>query len=119
MERVFERLANWSSRRRWWAVAAWVLVLAAVTVAAQAAGSAYHNDFSLPGTASQRALDTLRAGAPVRAGDTIQVVLAGDLAAQRPRVAAMVESLRPLAGVADVRGPYDTPGAVSADGRIG
>jgi RND superfamily putative drug exporter len=119
MERVFERLAGWSSRRRWWAVAAWVLVLAAVTVAAQAAGSAYHNDFSLPGADSQRALDTLRTGAPVRAGDTIQVVLAGDLISLRPRVDALVESLRPLAEVADVRGPYDTPGAVSADGRIG
>src|SRR6185503_8043126 len=109
MERVFERLAGWSGRGRWWAVAAWVLVLAAVTVASQAAGSAYHNDFSLPGADSQRALDTLRADAPVRAGDTIQVVIAGDLTALRPRVDALVESLRPLAGVADVRGPYDTP----------
>jgi RND superfamily putative drug exporter len=118
---VFEGLAAWSGRHRWWALAAWVLVLAAVTVAAQAAGAAYHNDFSLPGTDSQRALNALRADAPVRAGDTIQVVLAGELGdpAVRPRVDALVQSLRPLAGVTDVRGPYDTPGAISADGRIG
>ena len=34
----FERLASWSQRRRWWAVALWVIALAAVTVASQAAG---------------------------------------------------------------------------------
>ncbi len=57
---VFERLASWSYRRRWRALLTWLAVLAAVTIAAQAAGSRYHNDFSLPGTESQRALDTLR-----------------------------------------------------------
>src|SRR6266511_4071340 len=61
---VFERLAGWSYRRRWWALAMWVVVLAGATTGAQAIGSDYHNDFSLPGTESQRALDTLRRRAP-------------------------------------------------------
>ena len=72
----FERLASWSQRRRWWAVALWVIALAVVTVASQAAGSAYHNDFSLPGTGSQQALDTLRKHAPCQAGATVQIVMA-------------------------------------------
>jgi len=51
----FERLASWSQRRRWWAVALWVIVLAAVASAARAAGSDYQNDYSMPGTGSQQA----------------------------------------------------------------
>ena len=44
----------------------WVAVLAGVTGAAQAVGANYHNDFSLPGTESQQALDTLRSTHPRR-----------------------------------------------------
>src|SRR3954462_14667529 len=72
---MFERIAGWAYRRRWWALVAWVLVLGAVTAAAQVVGARYHNDFSLPGTQSQRALGELRGQAPAEAGATIQVVL--------------------------------------------
>lgn len=72
---LFERLAGWSYRRRWWALVLWVAVLAGVTLAAQAVGSSYHNDFSLPGTESQQALDTLKERAPVQAGATVQIVV--------------------------------------------
>ena len=63
---VFERIATWAYRRRWWALLSWVLVLGAVTAAAQMVGAQYHNDFSLPGTESQRALDALDARPPLR-----------------------------------------------------
>src|SRR5258708_861202 len=36
----FERVAGWSFRRRWWALALWVVVFAAVTAAAQLVGMA-------------------------------------------------------------------------------
>src|SRR5262249_32791234 len=71
----FERLASWSQRRRWWAVALWVIALAAITTGAWAAGSAYHNDYSLPGTQSQQALDTLERHVPGQAGAAVQIVL--------------------------------------------
>jgi RND superfamily putative drug exporter len=100
----------------------WVLVLATLTVGSQAVGSAYHNDFSLPGTESQRAVDTLRERAPVRAGDTVQIVMqdASGVAgpATRERVEAMLGGVRALPHVADVQSPYAGPGAVSADGTI-
>jgi putative drug exporter of the RND superfamily len=118
----FERLAAWSYRRRWSALVLWVVVLAGVTVASQAVGSDYHNDFSLPGTESQRALDTLRAHAPAQAGDTVQVVVQDPGGVQAPstraRVAAMLDDLRGLPHVADVRSPYDDAIAVSRDGTI-
>ncbi|MFC0531893.1 MMPL family transporter [Phytohabitans kaempferiae] len=116
------RLAGWAQRHRWWALALWVLVLAALTVASQAVGSTYHNDFSLPGTESQRAVDALRQHAPVRAGDTVQIVVQDpggvSAPAARERVEAMLDEVRTLPHVADVQSPFAGQGAVAADGTI-
>ena len=120
---MFERLAGAAYRRRWWALVAWLVALAAVTAVAQVAGARYHNDFSLPGTESQQALDALQRDAPAEAGATIQVVLhsTGGLGtpAARARVEPMVPRLARLPHVADVRSPYRSPGAISADGTVG
>ncbi|HYN96707.1 MAG TPA: MMPL family transporter [Pilimelia sp.] len=118
---VFERMAGWSYRRRWWALLLWVAVLAGVTAGAQVAGTAYRNDFSLPGSESQRALDTLLARAPAQAGASAQIVLQapGGLAGVRERVEPMLAQVRELPFVADVGDPYADPGAVSRDGTIG
>jgi len=117
----FERLADWSYRHRWLALVAWIIVLAGVTVGAQAVGNEYHNDFSLPGTQSQRALDTLKAHGSQEAGSTIQVVLADDegLSVPRDRVTSMLSELRDLPSVVSVSDPYATPGSISPDGRVG
>jgi RND superfamily putative drug exporter len=119
----FERLARWSYRHRRWALALWVVVLGAVTIAAQGVGDAYRNDFSLPGTESQRTLDTLRERAPARSGDTVQVVFsdpAGLTAAPtRTRVDGLLDRIGALPHVADVRSPYDDQGTISRDGTIG
>src|SRR5512132_3014130 len=120
--RRFERLAVWSYRRRWRALAAWVVVLAGVTVASQLVGDDYRNDFSLPGTESQRAVDTLKEHAPAQAGSTVQIVLhhPGGIRTQQTqqRVEAMLEGVRRLPHVADVVGPYADVSAVSPDGTI-
>jgi RND superfamily putative drug exporter len=117
----FERLAAWSYRHRRRAIAAWVAVLVAVTGAAAAVGSDYHNDFSLPGTESQRVQDALERRAPDRAGDSIQLVFhdAGGLAGAEPRIDALLDDVRGLPHVAAVAGPLDTPGTQSRDGTIG
>jgi RND superfamily putative drug exporter len=116
---LFERLAMWSCRRRWWALAAWVVVLGVLTGAAQAVGGEYHNDFSLPGTESQRALDTLRARSDVQAGSTVQIVLQDSGGLNRARVTDLLTSVRGLPHVADVRSPFDDNTAISPDGTIG
>src|SRR5215813_11820447 len=119
----FERLAGWSYHHRWWALAAWAVVLAVVGVTAQRVGADYHNDFSLPGTQSQRALDDLRAHAPIRAGATVQIVVqdAHGVAtpATRDRVDAMLTNVRGLPHVADTRSPYTDASGISHDGTIG
>jgi RND superfamily putative drug exporter len=120
---AFERLAGWSLRRRWWALVAWVLVLAAVTVGSQAVGADYHNDFSLPGSESQRALKVLQDRAPDQSGSSVQIVLEapGGLASPdaRSRVTAMLGEVQRLPHVVSVRSPYDDKSAVSASGSIG
>src|SRR5215467_9337494 len=118
----FERLASWSQRRRWWAVALWVIALAAITTGARASGSDYHNDYSLPGTQSQQALDTLERHAPGQAGAAVQIVLAdpGGIRAPgtRQRVTAMLSQVAQLPHVAGVHSPYTGPAAISRDGTI-
>ena len=118
----FERLASWSQRRRWWAVALWVIALAAITTGARAAGSAYHNDYSLPGTQSQQALDTLERHVPGQAGAAVQIVLAdpGGIRAPetRERVTAMLGQVAHLRHVAGVRSPYTGSAAISRGGTI-
>jgi RND superfamily putative drug exporter len=118
----FARLARWSFRHRGLALALWVAALVAVTALGSAAGSAWVNDFALPGTESQRAADTLERHFPQQAGDTIQVVLQApdgvERAAVRERVDGLLEEVAGLDHVTDVRSPYAQAEAVSDDGTI-
>ncbi|HZC26634.1 MAG TPA: MMPL family transporter [Actinopolymorphaceae bacterium] len=120
----FERLAGWSYRRRWWALALWVVVLAGVGTASHVVGSDYHNDFSLPGTESQAALDTLQRKAPAQSGDSVQIVLHDPEGLRTPqtrqRVERMLAAVQELDHVAGVHSPYADPAlSVSRDGTIG
>ncbi|MBW3609587.1 MAG: MMPL family transporter [Actinobacteria bacterium] len=119
----FERLAAWSYHHRRAALGAWVAVLLGVTAASAAIGSDYHNDFSLPGTESQRAADTLAARAPAQAGDTIQIVVQNRDGLSRPavrdRVEALLSDVRRLPDVAAVTSPYEDPAStLSPDDTI-
>ncbi|MYW01691.1 MMPL family transporter [Streptomyces sp. SID3343] len=85
-----------------------------------AVGSDYHNDFSLPGTESQQAADTLREHGATQAGDSVQIVLHDkapvSAPATRERVERMLGAVGGLPHVAEVRSPYADAGAVSRDG---
>ncbi|WP_331773563.1 MMPL family transporter (plasmid) [Embleya sp. NBC_00888] len=117
---VFERIASWAHRRRKAALLVWVAVLIAVSGIAMAIGSDYHNDFSLPGTESQQAADTLKRHGATQAGDSVQIVLHDkapvSTPATRERVERMLGAVRDLPHVAEVRSPYDDANAVSQDG---
>src|SRR5262245_11088133 len=103
---VFERLAGWAYRRRWPALALWVVALAGVTVGSQVLGNDYRNDFSLPGTDSQHALSVLQK--EKQAGATVQIVMqnGGGLEDDKPRVERMLADVRGLPHVAAVTGPF-------------
>ncbi|HET6708577.1 MAG TPA: hypothetical protein VFH84_26650, partial [Amycolatopsis sp.] len=108
------RLAGWAQRRRWLAVALWALVLIGVTAGSQLAGSAFHDDNSLPGTESQQVVDLLEASA--QSGTSAQIVLKADggLAANRAPIDSMLGEVRSLPHVRSV-----SETTLSADGRIG
>ncbi|CAL9558260.1 MMPL family transporter [Streptomyces sp. enrichment culture] len=122
---VFERLAAFSYRHRWGAVLLWVVLVAGITAASSAVGSGYHNDFSLPGTDSQRARTVLERHGAAQAGATVQIVVRSDDAdgvrdaAVQRRVEALLGTVAELPGVTGVRSPYEDTAAVSRDGAAG
>jgi putative drug exporter of the RND superfamily len=117
----FGALAGWAQRHRWAALLLWVTVLAAVTLGSQAAGSAYKNDFSLPGTDSQAATDLLTEHGSAQAGDSVDIVLKDGqgIGGRKAAVEEMLAEVERLPSVTGVRSPYADASAVSEDGTIG
>ncbi|MQY11620.1 Membrane protein YdfJ [Streptomyces sp. RB5] len=118
---AFSRLAGWAQRHRWGALVLWIVALVVISAAAQGAGDAYRNDFSLPGTETQAATDVLKEHGSLEAGDTVQIVLSDSagLAGERQRVEGLLEKVGKLPSVAQVRSPYEDTVAVSEDGTVG
>ncbi|WP_410600642.1 MMPL family transporter [Amycolatopsis sp. lyj-90] len=115
------RLAGWSQRHRWLAVSLWLLTLLGVTLSSQVAGSAYHDDHSLPGTESQQIMDLFKAQAPARTGATAEIVFktGTGLATARGPIDSMLAEVRNQPHVKSVTSPFDDPSAISREGTIG
>ncbi|MFF3503076.1 MMPL family transporter [Streptomyces sp. NPDC003247] len=117
-------LARWCVRHRLAAVLLWLLTLAGTATAAVVAGSAYSNDYDVPGTESARAGRLLAEGFPDLGGDSDTVVWhtasgtvrAADVEQTMTRTLVKIAD---LPGVASVTGPYGDQGAarISEDGR--
>ena len=120
---LLERTAGFAQRHRWTALLLWVVVLFAVWGGASAAGDAYRDDFSLPGTETQQALETMREHGSAQAGDTLDIVLHDQAGLNgedtRRRVTAMLDKVAGLPKVAQVRSPYEDRQAISRDGTVG
>ncbi|MGW2385588.1 MMPL family transporter [Streptomyces sp. NPDC001658] len=116
----FGALAGWAQRHRWAALVLWVAVVAAITLGSTAAGSAYKNDFTLPGTDSQAATDLFRKHGSDQAGDSVEIVFkdTAGVRSARDSVEPMLAEVKRMAGVADVRSPFTDTSAVSEDGTI-
>ncbi len=68
------RLADWSYRRRWRVLVAWIVLLLGTVMAAGAGAGDYDFTFSTPGSESDKAQALLEDSFPARAGDDISVV---------------------------------------------
>ncbi|WP_052865016.1 MMPL family transporter [Streptomyces niger] len=113
-------LARWCLRRRALVIALWLALLAGVVAAAGALGSAYSNNYDVPGTESGRAADRMADAFPGRSGDSDTIVWHTDSATVRAadvrdRMAPALDRIAELPGVASVDGPYDTRTDVPAD----
>ncbi len=111
-----------AARRPWHVLLGALAVVVALAAASLAWRGSFTDQFSIPGTESQRAIDLLRARFPQQAGDTAVVVVKADAGlddpAVRSRVESLVASLRTLPHVVEVTSPYEATGAISPDGRI-
>ncbi|MEU6404494.1 MMPL family transporter [Streptomyces sp. NPDC046985] len=120
-------LARWCVRNRLVVVLLWLLALGGVSAAAAVTGSAYSNDYQVPGTESGRAAQLLRTGFPGLGGDSDTVVWHTASGAVRApdveqRMTRALDRIGRLPGVASVTGPYQGPAArdgdrISRDGR--
>ncbi|KAB2974924.1 MMPL family transporter [Streptomyces sp. SS1-1] len=117
-------LARWCVQRRLVAVLLWLLAFGGVTAAAAVTGSAYSNDYEVPGTESGRATQLLREGFPGLGGDTDSVVwhtTSGTVraGAVQQTMTRTLDEIAHLPGVASVDGPYGKQGAarISEDGH--
>ncbi|MFI0507700.1 MMPL family transporter [Streptomyces albogriseolus] len=117
-------LARWCVQRRLVTVLLWLLALVGIAAGAFTAGSAYSNDYHVPGTESGRATELLKEGFPSLGGDSDSVVWHTSSGTVRDSgveqtMTRTLDRLEELPGVASVSGPYDEGGAgrVSADGR--
>ncbi|MFI8951855.1 MMPL family transporter [Streptomyces sp. NPDC053750] len=105
-------LARWCVQRRLVAVLLWLLALGGVATAAVVTGSAYSNDYGVPGTDSDRASRLLASGFPGLDGDSDTIVWhttdgtvrATDVEQTMTRT---LDRIADLPGVASVTNPYD------------
>jgi RND superfamily putative drug exporter len=120
MAHVLYRLGRWSVRRRRLVVSAWVALLVAGLVAAAGLSGDTSDEFELPGTESQEAIDRLAEEMPGAGGATARVVFQAPegTTLEDPEltaaVAATVEALAAAPEVVAVADPLTSP-----DGTIG
>lgn len=116
------RLASFSHDHRRLVASFWVALILVAGGLASGLGSGYVNNFTLPGTESQRALDLLRDRFPQQAGDTSQIVFhakSGSLddAGTKAAVDAVVAKVAKLPAVSATISPYKDTAAISKDGK--
>jgi putative drug exporter of the RND superfamily len=119
------KLTRWTIAHRRIVVVSWIVLAVGVLAFSQAVGKRNANNFSLPNTDSQRAIDLLQSRFPAQAGDADQIVFrtrAGKLtdASARAVIAPLLVRIARLPHVAGVVSPYDTGAhAISTPGTIG
>ncbi|MBM9464492.1 MMPL family transporter [Aeromicrobium sp. YIM 150415] len=124
MSAALYSLGRWCHRHAGRVVAGWLVVLAAAAGLAATVGEGTHDDFTLPGTEGQEALDTLTRTFPQIAGISAQIVYIApegsrvDDPALREAADATLERLDQMPLVDDALSPFDdlVDGTVNAAG---
>ena len=121
MNRLVRRIGDLSARRPWTTIGAWVLLAALVAALAGAAGGAFADDFSAPGSESAEAMALLEERFPEVAGGTAVAVFAAPdgrrVDSFQPAVESALSQVATIEHVASVGDPFAS-GRVSADGRV-
>jgi len=120
MSRALYRLGHFAATHRWRVIAVWIAAFVAAAFAVGTVGGETSDNFTLPGTETQRALDLLEERFPDQSGDTAQVVFATDDGQlSDPDAAAAIDAtvadVRDLPHVVDVAAPDEQ---TSPDGTV-
>ncbi|HEX2272326.1 MAG TPA: MMPL family transporter [Acidimicrobiales bacterium] len=122
---ALRRLARTCYRRRRILLAGWVFGLIALLVVAGVAAGTFEDDFKLPGSESQAAVDLLESGGfSTRAGFQGQLVIAAEQGVTHPEVqqpvTALLERIRERVPDVTIASPYAEGGRsqISPDGTI-
>src|SRR6266550_524623 len=119
------KLTRWTIAHRRIVVVAWIVLAVGVLATSQAVGKRNANNFSLPNTDSQRAVDLLQSRFPAQAGDADQIVFRTsngklDDASARAVIAPLLQRIGRLPHVAGVVSPYQAgANSISKEGTIG
>lgn len=118
MATLLYRLGRFSFRRRGRVVALWLLLLALLGGAAAAFSGPTTDKFEMPGTESQRAMDSLKKDFPQASGATGSVVIKAPQGKRLTpaQVAPVVKETAGVDGVTAAMDPFKTK-SVSRDGR--
>ncbi|MFD5896000.1 MMPL family transporter [Streptomyces sp. NPDC060366] len=118
MASLLYRLGRFSFRRRKRVVAVWLLLLVLLGGAAATLMGPSSDKFTMPGTESQRALDSLQEQFPQASGTTGTIVIAAPEGGKldQAAVAPVVRDAAAVPGVVGAVDPFQA-GAVSEDGR--
>ena len=115
------KLAAWCHDRRRTVIGLWVAAFFVFAALWGTAAGEFVNNFSLPGTESQRAYDLLKDRFPEQAGDTASVVFAvdeGRVLENRQQIEAVRAEIEKSPEVLAVGDPFARGAPVSPDGRI-
>ncbi|WP_309080371.1 MMPL family transporter [Zhihengliuella sp.] len=107
------RVGRAAYRRRWWFITAWAAVLTLVALCAGLFMGTLTNQFSIPGTETQRTLDRLKQELPEAAGGSGTIVFQtadGEpfTAAQRDAASSALAELETLDSIREARDPFAT-----------
>ena len=123
MSEYLFRLARWAMRRRRLVLALWLLLAVGMVVAAGASGGKTNDNFTIPGTESQRTADLLKAKLPALSGGQTTVVFATHGGAKvtdagpRAGIEQAMANLAKIPGVASVGDPFQGQ-SVSANQQV-
>ncbi len=115
---MLERLGSAAVRHKWWFLVTWIALLAGLTMIVGSISHETRNSFSIPGTESQRAEDSLIADFPSFTKAGVQVVFQateGDLksAENSKAVSEAVTRLGKISGVTSASNPLKFPSSLS------
>src|SRR4029077_2524216 len=115
VSRLLEHLGRRAVRHRWWFIGVWIIAAVAILVLAGSLDGQYSDNFRIPDTQSQSALDLLEKDSPAAAGDSALVVFETPdgitSSSVEPAISASVTSLGKIPNVTSVTNPYGPVGS--------